>query len=59
LRSPLLRPLVDLWHGRHLTALEGGEARPRGEAMLRDAAAQFAALRMPLHEGVARRWLAG
>ena len=58
LRSPLLRPLVDLWHGRHLIAQEGGEAHARGEAMLRDAAAQFAALRMPLHEGWARRWLA-
>ena len=58
LRSPLLRPLVDLWHGRHLIAQEDGAARARGEAMLRDAAARFTALRMPLHEGVARRWLA-
>jgi hypothetical protein len=58
LRSPLLRPLVDLWHGRHLIAQENGEPLARGEAMLRDAAAQFAALKMPLHEGLARRWLA-
>ena len=57
LRSPLLRPLVDLWHGRHLIAEEDGESQARGEAMLSDAAAQFAALKMPLHQSVARRWL--
>ena len=57
LKSPLLRPLVDLWHGRHLLAYESGEARARGETMLREAAAQFAALKMPLHEGFVRRLL--
>jgi hypothetical protein len=58
LRSPLLRPLVDLWHGRHLVVEGDGEARARGETMLRHAAAQFAALRMPLHEAFVRRLLA-
>ena len=57
LKSPLLRPLVELWHGRHLLSHESGEARARGEAMLRSAAAQFAALKMPLHEGFVRRLL--
>ena len=58
LKSPLLRPLVDLWHGRYLIAREDGETRARGQTMLRQAATHFAALKMPLHEDVVRRLLA-
>jgi hypothetical protein len=58
LRSPLIRPQVDLFHGRHLVVQDDARRRAEGEAMLRAAADGFATLKMPLHLDLARRWLA-
>ena len=58
LESPLLGPLVDLWQGHHLAAEGPAASRADGERLLRDAAGRFETLKMPLHEGLARQWLA-
>jgi hypothetical protein len=52
----LVQPAARMWYGRFL-ARQGGDDRSRGLAMLRKAADDFAALKMPIHHERAVRWI--
>lgn len=52
----LAQPAARMWYGRFLAS--GPDECSRGLALLRQAAADFALLGMPLHRGRAEEWLA-
>jgi hypothetical protein len=53
----LLQPTVRLWYGRFLASRRADDAA-KGLTLLREAAEDFARLKMPLHESRAEQWLA-
>jgi hypothetical protein len=55
--SRLYQPAVRLWFGRHLLARADADSRARGVALLAEAADQFGALGMVIHQEHAEREL--